>query len=379
MVAAAAICAVLALVIPLGWLSLLLLAPLAFFLTGYAIAAAAFVEAPAPPARLAAISVALSLAVLALLPLPLNYLGGLTPATWALALVLVVARRLRRRRARRPAAGATGGVALAAAPDAPAALARLSASAPWSLVAAALVLAYVPLSNSEAVGFTELWMRPVADARRRRGADRGRQRGAEGDRLPAPGPLRRRRRPGRPQDPARPGESSVLQLLASPQPTAGRPTLVAAALYRRRRTETALPPRLRLDPGHHRTMSAAPGRVPVEIVIDNYEYADYLAAAIDSALAQTHPATRVIVVDATPLWIPWSPGGSSIAKLAATSNGPSASSSHFGSPSGGASAQRTTNPDTRSGRSVRTDARAADRPGVVWPANLAATSTTGYR
>ena len=44
-------------------------------------------------------------------------------------------------------------------------------------------------------------------------------------------------------------------------------------------------------------MSAAPDRVPVEIVIDNYEYADYVAAAIESALAQTHPATRVIVVD----------------------------------------------------------------------------------
>jgi Glycosyl transferase family 2 len=40
-----------------------------------------------------------------------------------------------------------------------------------------------------------------------------------------------------------------------------------------------------------------PSGVSVEIVIDNYEYGRYLGAAIDSALAQSHPLTRVIVVD----------------------------------------------------------------------------------
>lgn len=35
----------------------------------------------------------------------------------------------------------------------------------------------------------------------------------------------------------------------------------------------------------------------VDVVINNYNYARYLGAAIDSALAQTQPATRVIVVD----------------------------------------------------------------------------------
>jgi len=35
----------------------------------------------------------------------------------------------------------------------------------------------------------------------------------------------------------------------------------------------------------------------VSIIIDNYNYARYLAAAIDSALAQTYPLTEVIVVD----------------------------------------------------------------------------------
>jgi hypothetical protein len=38
-------------------------------------------------------------------------------------------------------------------------------------------------------------------------------------------------------------------------------------------------------------------RLAVDIVVNNHDYARYLAAAIDSALAQTHPRTRVIVVD----------------------------------------------------------------------------------
>jgi hypothetical protein len=36
---------------------------------------------------------------------------------------------------------------------------------------------------------------------------------------------------------------------------------------------------------------------PVDVVVNNHDYARYLPDAIDSALAQTHPATRVIVVD----------------------------------------------------------------------------------
>ena len=35
----------------------------------------------------------------------------------------------------------------------------------------------------------------------------------------------------------------------------------------------------------------------VDIVVDNYNYGRFLEAAIDSALAQRHPRTRVIVVD----------------------------------------------------------------------------------
>ncbi len=45
-------------------------------------------------------------------------------------------------------------------------------------------------------------------------------------------------------------------------------------------------------------MSDAGGEpLAVDIVVDNYNYAAYLAEALDSALAQTHPVTQVIVVD----------------------------------------------------------------------------------
>jgi len=44
-------------------------------------------------------------------------------------------------------------------------------------------------------------------------------------------------------------------------------------------------------------MNGDPRQLGVDIVIDNFNYDQYLVAAIESALAQTHPATRVIVVD----------------------------------------------------------------------------------
>ncbi|MBS1888306.1 MAG: hypothetical protein JSU06_14070 [Actinobacteria bacterium] len=156
---AAAACAAAALLVPVGWLSLLLLAPLAFFLTGYAIAAASFVAAPQPWPRALWISVGLSLAVLALLPLPLNYLGGLRAGTWALALVLVVLVACAVAARRRPADWSPLAFRR---PPRPPALALLVGLGALALVAAAVVLAHTTLSNSKALGFTELWMKPAA-------------------------------------------------------------------------------------------------------------------------------------------------------------------------------------------------------------------------
>jgi hypothetical protein len=46
-----------------------------------------------------------------------------------------------------------------------------------------------------------------------------------------------------------------------------------------------------------RALSSAASDLAVDIVISNYDYGRYLAEAIESALAQTHPCVRVIVVD----------------------------------------------------------------------------------
>ena len=160
LVAAAVVCAAAALVVPVGWLSLLLLAPLAFFGTGYAILAASFVAAPQPWPRAFWLSVGLSLAVLALLPLPLNYLGGLTPGTWAAALVLVVLVACAVAAWRRPADWSNAGLASFHLPK-PAPLTAALGLGAVALVAAAIVLAHVPLANGKAEGFTELWMKAV--------------------------------------------------------------------------------------------------------------------------------------------------------------------------------------------------------------------------
>lgn len=44
-------------------------------------------------------------------------------------------------------------------------------------------------------------------------------------------------------------------------------------------------------------MSASTGPLAVDIVITNHNYGDYVCEAVDSALAQDHPLTRVLVVD----------------------------------------------------------------------------------
>ena len=89
--AAALICGLGALLVPVPALSLLLLAPLAFYLTGYTIIEAAFARRELERPQAALFSVGASLAVLALATLPLNYFpGGITAASWSLLLVTVV-------------------------------------------------------------------------------------------------------------------------------------------------------------------------------------------------------------------------------------------------------------------------------------------------
>jgi len=158
-VTAAIVCAVLALAIPIEFISLLFAAPLAFFLPGYAIAAATLVHNRLTRLQLLPLSLGLSLATLALGSLLLNYLGGLLAGSWALLLVVVTIAAARAAALRRPAAQA-GGLRLRR----PAAATLAMGLAGLVLAGGAVALAYTPLSAGHAIGYTELWMQPAGDA-----------------------------------------------------------------------------------------------------------------------------------------------------------------------------------------------------------------------
>jgi hypothetical protein len=154
------LCAVAALVLPWPAISFLFAAPLALFATGYAVVAAAFARRQLDRPRLMVLSFALSLAVLALGGLALNYLGGIRGGTWAILLVLVVVgccRSAALRRDRPPER-------LHPPLPKPGALELGLAFAGLAAVVAALVLASATLPAKSAVGYTELWIAPAAES-----------------------------------------------------------------------------------------------------------------------------------------------------------------------------------------------------------------------
>jgi hypothetical protein len=155
----AALCALLALALPFDLLRMLVGAPLLFFLPGYAVAAAIFAHGRIQRSHFLVFSVGLSLAVLALGALVLNYLpGGIRAGWWALLLFLVVLGACRAAALRRPKrAGAPIALAL---PRANRAQAGLLAGGALLIVAAA-ILAFVPLSATNAIGYTEIWIQPL--------------------------------------------------------------------------------------------------------------------------------------------------------------------------------------------------------------------------
>ncbi|HEV7482390.1 MAG TPA: DUF1616 domain-containing protein [Solirubrobacterales bacterium] len=159
-VGSAALCAVLALALPFEALRVLLALPLTMFLSGYAISAAIFARRPLPRRQFLLLSVGLSLAVLALGTLVLNYVpGGIRAGSWALLLFLVVLGCCRGAAVRRPR-GASAPVSWAL-PQVSAAQAGLLALGGVAAIAA-IVLAFTPLAATNATGFTELWIHPLS-------------------------------------------------------------------------------------------------------------------------------------------------------------------------------------------------------------------------
>jgi uncharacterized membrane protein len=156
----ALLCAVLALAIALPGLSLVFAAPLLLFLPGYALTAAAFGKRQLERPQLLLLAVALSLAVLAIGALVLNYLGGIHPLSWALLELLVVLVACRVAAVRR------GKEKLPQRPPLPhpGKLGFLMLAGAVAAVAVAVVISATAVPNDDALGFTQLWVLPKADS-----------------------------------------------------------------------------------------------------------------------------------------------------------------------------------------------------------------------
>lgn len=154
--------AVLTLILPWGPLCLVVALPLVLFLPGYAAAAAIFARGRIPRRHLLVLSVGLSLAILALGALPLNYLpGGVRAGWWALLLVIVVFAAARAAAIRRPSRRAAPRLSSSWRPRLNPARAALFAGGALAIVAA-IVLAFIPVGAKNALGYTQLWIQPLA-------------------------------------------------------------------------------------------------------------------------------------------------------------------------------------------------------------------------
>ncbi len=159
----APLCAVVALLAPWAALSLLFAAPLALLMPGYAITAAAFAGRSLEWQRFALLAVALSLAVLALGALPLNYIpGGIRGSSWALLLVLVVlgaAQVAALRRGEEPPVRAWPRLR-------PGKIELALLGAALLIASGALVLASTTVPVEDVPGYTELWIVPAPNSQR---------------------------------------------------------------------------------------------------------------------------------------------------------------------------------------------------------------------
>jgi hypothetical protein len=154
--AAAVLCAVPALLIPIDGVALVFAIPLLLFLPGYAITAAAFAKRPLPAPQLLLLSLALSLATLVLGGLVLNYIGGIHPLSWALLLLLVIFAACRVAAVRR----GVGGKGLRLRRPSLGGLQAAMLLGAVAAAVAALVLSSTTVPADDALGYTQLWILP---------------------------------------------------------------------------------------------------------------------------------------------------------------------------------------------------------------------------
>lgn len=154
--------AVLTLILPWGPLCLVVALPLVLFLPGYAVAVAIFARGRIPVRHLLVLSIGLSLAILALGALPLNYLpGGVRAGWWALLLTIVVFAAARAAAIRRPSKRAAPRPSSPWKPRLNPAKGALFAAGALAIVAA-IVLAFIPVGAKNVRGYTQMWIQPLA-------------------------------------------------------------------------------------------------------------------------------------------------------------------------------------------------------------------------
>ncbi len=157
---AAMLCALVAALVPWEIVRLFAALPLALFLPGYAIVAAAFGSRELALPKRIVLSVATSLMTLVLGAFVLNIFPfGLRTASWAVLLPLVVIAASRGAALRRDPADRQARRRTTIPHPAPASLAIVAVAV--LIAGAALVLAQKPLPAKNAVGFSALWMLPT--------------------------------------------------------------------------------------------------------------------------------------------------------------------------------------------------------------------------
>ncbi len=153
--AGAVICGLGALLIPVAAISFVFLAPLAFLLTGYAILSVALPRWRAEPPLKASASLGVSLAVLALGSLLLNYVGGLRSVPWTVLLVVIVIACARGAAIRRPR---EEGQRIVLDFRRPSVFSVLAVILGLLAAGASLAFAFHPVSAPRAIGYSELWI-----------------------------------------------------------------------------------------------------------------------------------------------------------------------------------------------------------------------------
>jgi hypothetical protein len=157
---AAIVCALVAALVPWEIVRIAAAVPLTLFLPGYAIVSVAFASRELAPPKRMVLTVGVSLMVLVLCAFILNIPSfGLTTASWAVLLPIVVIAAARGAAIRRQRPGRHRRVPISLPRPAPASAILLAVA--FVIAVAALALGQKPVPADDAEGYSALWMLPT--------------------------------------------------------------------------------------------------------------------------------------------------------------------------------------------------------------------------